>query len=93
MLIGLLDNDAIRKLKQAEEQMDEKYTILRSFTTKKTANHLAMVFNNRAENENSLIMVSMSNIDVYHTTSGSSPEKSSTKNLDLHLLDAPRERE
>ncbi|WP_353274484.1 hypothetical protein [Wolbachia endosymbiont (group A) of Ennomos erosarius] len=73
------NNDAIRKLKQAEEQMDEKYTILRSFTNKKTANHLAMVFNNRAENENSLIMSSMSNIDVYHTTSGSSPEKSSTK--------------
>ncbi|WP_264339070.1 ankyrin repeat domain-containing protein [Wolbachia endosymbiont (group A) of Cydia splendana] len=68
------DNDANSKLKQAKEQLSEKYKVLRSFTDKKTAKHVAMVFNIRARDKNNVIKVSAQDVKVDHTSS-SSPEK------------------
>ncbi|RDD35196.1 Phosphocholine transferase AnkX [Wolbachia endosymbiont of Cylisticus convexus] len=67
-------SNADKELKKAEKQMGEKYTILRSFTNKKTAKHVAMVFNIGAKYKNDVIKVSTQDVKVDHTSS-SSPEK------------------
>ncbi|BET32567.1 MULTISPECIES: latrotoxin-related protein [Wolbachia] len=67
-----------KKLGHAEKQMSDKYKILRSFTDKRTAKFLAMVFNQSSRSDKDLITASIKSIEVYHTTSQgeiSSPER------------------
>ncbi|GFS42335.1 phosphocholine transferase AnkX [Nephila pilipes] len=65
-----------KALKIAKKQLKEKYNLIKSFTSKKTAQSLAMVFNEKAKNEKKLISSGgIENFKVEHTTSedGSSP--------------------
>ncbi|WP_375316113.1 hypothetical protein [Wolbachia endosymbiont (group A) of Colletes cunicularius] len=64
-----------KALRSAKKQLEEKYNLIKSFTSKKTAKSLAMVFNEKAKNTKELISSSIENFKVKHTTSedGSSP--------------------
>ncbi|UJQ21742.1 PD-(D/E)XK nuclease domain-containing protein [Wolbachia endosymbiont of Delia radicum] len=64
-----------KALISAKKQLEEKYNLIKSFTSKKTAKSLAMVFNEEAKNTEKLISSSIENFKVKHTTSedGSSP--------------------
>ncbi|GFR24240.1 phosphocholine transferase AnkX [Trichonephila clavata] len=56
------------RLEEAKKRLDKKYNLVKSFTNKRTAKFLVMVFDEKAENADELIVASTRDFIVEHTS-------------------------